>query len=149
MQPGHKIARVSAPFVIHVRARYAECDLQGHVFNAHYLTWFDMAYAELLSDAAGRRYSELVAEGIDVVVAECGIRYLSPARYDDELEVHVALEEPGNTSLTSRFTVTRDAETICEGWIRHVCFDLTAMRKRPWPSELRSAFARYQVEQLR
>lgn len=24
-----------------MRVRYVECDTQGHVFNAHYLTWFD------------------------------------------------------------------------------------------------------------
>jgi acyl-CoA thioester hydrolase len=143
------IAHVSSPFSTRVRVRYAECDMQGYVFNGHYLTWFDVAYAELLSDAAGRRYSELVAEGIDVVVAECGIRFLTPARYDDELDITVATEEPSNTSLTSRFTVARDGEPICEAWLRHVCFDLTTRRKRPWPEELRSAFPRYAAETLR
>jgi acyl-CoA thioester hydrolase len=122
--------------------------MQGYVFNAHYLTWFDMAFADLLSDAAGRRYSELVAEGVDVVVAECGIRYLTPARYDDELDIALSTEEASNTTLTSRFTVTRGGEPICEAWMRHVCFDLKQECKRPWPEELRAAFPRYRSEPL-
>jgi hypothetical protein len=59
-------------FVLPVQVRYAECDMQGHVFNAHYLTWFDMAHTALLKDALSRPYSELVASGIDVVVAGRG-----------------------------------------------------------------------------
>jgi acyl-CoA thioester hydrolase len=129
-----------------MRVRYAECDMQGYVFNAHYLTWFDVAFAEMLTDAAGRRYSEMVAEGIDVVVAECGIRYLAPARYDDELEVAVSTGKASTTTLTSRYQVTRDGESICEAWMRHVCFDLREQRKRPWPDELRAAFPHYRVE---
>ena len=31
-----------------LRVRYVECDMQGHVFNAHYLTSFDLAHTELL-----------------------------------------------------------------------------------------------------
>ena len=134
-----------APFTVTVRVRYAECDMQGHVFNAHYLTWFDMAYAELMTDALGRPFAQLVAAGTDVVVAECGVRYLAPAHFDDELAIAVSLEEPSTTSMTARFTVTRAGERICEGWVRHVCFDLQQMRKQPWPPELRSAFPRYRV----
>jgi acyl-CoA thioester hydrolase len=134
---------MSAPFTIPVRVRYAECDMQGRVFNAHYLTWFDMAHAALMSEALGRPIRELIETGIDVVVAECGIRYLAPAEFDDELLIGVALEPAGTTSMTSRFKVTRSGELITEGFIRHVCFDLNAMQKRPWPEELRAGFGRY------
>lgn len=132
-----------APFKIHVRVRYAECDMQGHVFNAHYLTWFDMAHTGLLTEALGRSYTELVASGIDVVVAESGVRYLAPARFEDELEIQVDLEEPTNSSLTSRFTVRRDGAVICEGFLRHVCVNAKQLQKTPWPEEIRAAFAPY------
>ncbi len=117
--------------------------MQGHVFNGHYLTWFDMAHTGLLTEASGRSYPELIASGIDVVVAEAGIRYLAVARFDEELEIHVELELPTNSSLTSRFAVLRDGALITTGFLRHVCVDAKAMTKRPWPSELRAAFEPY------
>jgi acyl-CoA thioester hydrolase len=131
------------PFAHSVRVRYAECDMQGHVFNAHYLTWFDMAHTALLVTALGRPYTELVASGIDFVVAESGVRYLAPARFDELLEVGVGLDPPTTSSLTSRFTICRDGERITEGFLRHVCVDAVTHEKRPWPDEVRSAFAPY------
>jgi acyl-CoA thioester hydrolase len=136
---------VSAPFHFPVRVRYAECDMQRRVFNAHYLTWFDMAHAALLSEALGRPFRELIDAGVDVVVAECGLRYLAPAEFDDELQIAITLEPAGTTSLTSRFTVRRGTEVLTEGFVRHVCFDLNAGRKRPWPQELRAGLERYTV----
>jgi acyl-CoA thioester hydrolase len=117
--------------------------MQGHVFNAHYLTWFDMAHTGLLTEALGRSYQELVASGIDVLVAESGVRYLAPARFDEKLEIGVQLDPPTNSSLTSRFAVSRDGEAIAEGFLRHVCVDARTLAKIPWPEEIRTAFAPY------
>jgi acyl-CoA thioester hydrolase len=131
------------PFVHRLRVRYAECDMQGHVFNGNYLTWFDVAHTELLREAFGN-YLNLVHEhGIDFVVAEANVRYRAPAHFDDELEIEVALEEPTTSSLTSRFTVRRGAETLTEGMLRHVCVDAQTMRKAPWPADVRAGFERY------
>lgn len=47
---------------ISIRVRYAECDMQGRVFNANYLTWFDVAHTELLRLALGS-YAALVKSG--------------------------------------------------------------------------------------
>ena len=134
---------MAVPFVIPVRVRYAECDMQGHVFNGHYLTWFDMAHTALLNEALPRPYKELVESGTDVVVAESGVRYLAPAHFDEELEIGVELEPPTNSSLTSRFTVRRGGTAITEGFLRHVCVDARTMQKKTWPDDVRSAFTPY------
>ena len=44
------------PLVTALRVRYVECDMQGHVFNGHYLTWFDIAHTEALRAATGMSY---------------------------------------------------------------------------------------------
>lgn len=134
------------PISIRVHVRYAECDMQGHVFNANYLTWFDMAHTALLTEALAMPYRELVSSGVDLVVAESGVRYLAPARFEDELEVGVELEPPTNSSLTSRFTVSRGDEVITRGFLRHVCVNPATLRKIPWPDDVRAAFAPYVSE---
>jgi acyl-CoA thioester hydrolase len=131
------------PFSIRVQVRYAECDMQGHVFNAHYLTWFDMAHTGLLTEALAMSYSEMVGGGVDVVVAESGVRYLAPARFEDDLEIAVELEPLTHSSMTSRFTITREGDVITRGFLRHVCVSATSMQKLPWPEEIREAFRPY------
>jgi len=130
-------------FSIIVRVRYAECDMQGHVFNAHYLTWFDMAHTALLTTALAQPYSAIVAGGVDIVVAESGVRYLAPARFEDELSVGVQLQEPTRTSLTSSFTIRRGEKVIATGFLRHVCVNPETMQKMAWPDEIRAALAPY------
>jgi acyl-CoA thioester hydrolase len=120
--------------------------MQGHVFNGHYLTWFDMAHTAMLTEAAGRPYAELMAGGIDVVVAEAGVRYRAPARFDDELRIALGLEPPTTTSLTSRLSVTRNGTAIASGFLRHVCVRTGTLEKLPWPDWLRDGFARYAQE---
>ncbi|MDX6700863.1 MAG: acyl-CoA thioester hydrolase [Baekduia sp.] len=132
------------PLTTRLRVRYVECDMQGHVFNAHYLTWFDLAHTDALRAATGASYAELISRhGVDFVVAESNVRYLAPARYDDELEIAVAFAAPTTSSLTSRFTVTRGAEAIATGFLRHVCVDAKTYKKAPWPDVLRTALAPY------
>jgi acyl-CoA thioester hydrolase len=135
---------VPTPLITALRVRYVECDMQGHVFNGHYLTWFDLAHTEALRAVTGVGYQELVAEhGIDFVVAESNVRYLAPAHYDDVLEIEVAFDEPTTSSLTSRFTIRRDGAVIATGALRHVCVDAKAYTKAPWPDALRAALAPY------
>jgi acyl-CoA thioester hydrolase len=133
-------------FSIGLRVRYVECDMQGHVFNGHYLTWVDMAHTELLRAATGISYTALIARhGIDFVVAEANVRYLSPAHLDDELTIAAAPDPPGTTSLTTRFAIARDDEPIADAWLRHVCVDAGSYGKAPWPDAVRDALAPYVV----
>jgi acyl-CoA thioester hydrolase len=130
-------------FVHRLRVRYVECDMQGHVFNGNYLTWFDTAHTELLREAFGNYLNLIEQHGIDFVVAEANVRYRAPAHFDDELDIAVELDAPTTSSLTSRFTVSRGAETLTEGVLRHVCVDAQTMRKAPWPDAVRAAFGDY------
>ncbi len=67
--------------------------------------------------------------GIDVVVAAAELQFRLPARFDDELIIHVAIEAPGRTSLRSRFEFRRGDELIAEATMIHVCVDATTLRE--------------------
>lgn len=132
------------PLLTALRVRYVECDMQGHVFNGHYLTYFDIAHTEALRAALGVSYAELVAEhGVDFVVAESGVRYLAPAHFDDVLEIAVTFAPPTSSSLISRFAIGRDGTAIAAGFLRHVCVDARTHAKAPWPDAFRRALAPY------
>lgn len=132
----------SATHVMPLRVRYVECDMQGRVFNAHYLTWVDMAHSEALRDIAGG-YDAMTEAGIDVVVAAAELSFRRPALFDDELVVEVRLAAPGNTSLRSEFAILRADELIAECVMTHVCVDTGTFGKSPWPAWLRDRLAEH------
>jgi acyl-CoA thioester hydrolase len=121
------------PLVTALRVRFAECDMQGHVFNAHYLMYFDLAHTEALRSASG----------VDFVVAESGVRHHAPARYDDLLEIGVTFEPPTTTSLTSRFAIACEGNEVASGFLRHVCVDARTFKKTPWPDAFREVLGPY------
>jgi acyl-CoA thioester hydrolase len=125
-----------ARYEMPLRVRYVECDMQGRVFNGHYLTWVDMAHTEAIRNVVGD-YSSIVARGIDFVVAAAQLRFRQPATFDDELLVQVAIHPPGRTSLRSEFTILRGDEVIAECFMTHVCVDATTFAKQPWPDWIR------------
>ena len=123
-----------------LRVRYVECDMQGRVFNGHFLTWVDMAFSEALREVFGG-YDAVTDRGVDFVVTATELHFRSPARFDDELVVDVALEPPGNTSLRSRYTISRGTDLIAEVSMVHVCVDATTFEKQPCPGWFRDALA--------
>src|ERR1700760_2560504 len=91
-----------------VRVRYAETDQMGVVYHANYLVWLEVARVEFIT-AAGFRYRDMETEGFLLAVAEANCRYLSPARFDDEVEIHTTI-----TEANARF-VSFDYELVCMG----------------------------------
>jgi acyl-CoA thioester hydrolase len=133
-------------FVHHLRVRYNECDAQGHVFNANYLVYFDVTLTELWREALGS-YEALTAAGLDLVVAEVGVRFRAPARFDDELEIALDVERLGNTSMVSAIAIARNGDMLAEGRIVHIFVHADRLgEKAPIPDHLRRMLQRYGVE---
>jgi acyl-CoA thioester hydrolase len=132
-------------FVHHLRVRYNECDAQGHVFNANYFAYFDIALTELWRDAFGS-YEALMAEGVDLVVAEASARFRAPARFDDELQITLEVERLGNTSMVSAIEIARDRKTLADGRIVHIFVRADRLgEKVPIPDHVRQVLQRYSV----
>lgn len=136
------------PLVQQLRVRYAECDQQGVVFNAHYLTWFDMNMIELWRAAFGS-YQAAVDRGLDIVVAAAELRFLASARFDDLVTLEVLVAHLGTTSVVTHHAVTRGAELLVEGSLRHVTVDATSLAKTPIPDWFRGGLAPWTIHEPR
>ena len=136
-------------FVHELRVRYGECDPQSIVFNANYLLYFDVAFTELWRAAVGP-WQDMVARGIDAVVAEAHLSFRAPARYDDDLELRAQILRLGETAVTTGIDVMRDGDLLVAGRLRHVCVSTPSstdsMRSQPWPPDIRAGLARYASE---
>lgn len=124
-----------------IRVRYNECDPQGHVFNANYLAYFDLAMTELWRELGG--YVAMRETGTDMVVAEATIRYRAALGFDDPADLIVRHIRLGNTSMTSELAIERDGETAADGELRHVFVDLAKGETRPIPEGVRAGLSQY------
>ncbi len=131
------------PFRHQLRVRWSECDLQGVVFYPQYLAYLDHTVTELWREAVGP-YTEMIPEhGVDMVVAEAGMRYRASARFEDELEIAATITRLGSTSITTAFRIERDGELLTEGELRHVFVDPQTFAKREMPASIRRGLERF------
>ncbi len=121
-----------------LRVRYSEIDGQGIVFNAHYLTYFDVALNEYLRHIAFD-YHEMVATlQLDFRLVKSEVEYLGPIRFDDVLSIGVRPGRVGTTSLTWELGIFKPEEEKCyaTGRIIWVCMDVTEQKPHPLPPQL-------------
>jgi acyl-CoA thioester hydrolase len=132
------------PLVHTLRIRYAECDLQGVAFNAHYLGYFDTSITELWRAAYGG-YRVMLDRGLDMVLAEARVRFLRPARFDDELELAVAVRHLGNTSFRTEHVARCAGHAVAQGELRHVLVERPTGVKTTIPDWMREGLERWTV----
>jgi acyl-CoA thioester hydrolase len=94
----------------------------GIVYHSNYLIWMEVGRVELFR-AAGLRYRDFEQEtGLQLAVVEANCRYISPARYDDEVIVRAAMRE-ANARLVVIGYEMRNADTgeaLAEGFTKHI-----------------------------
>jgi acyl-CoA thioester hydrolase len=133
---------VAAPFVHELRVRYGECDLQGVVFNANYLLYFDVGITELWR-AAVCPWQEMVERGVDAVVADANLSFRAPARYDDVLRLELHVAHLDDTSVTTAIDVRRDGELLVQGRLRHVIVDGKTWKRTQMPDWIRDGLKQF------
>lgn len=122
-----------------LRVRFAETDAQAVVFNGNYLTYYDVAWTEYFR-ALGFSYSDLIASGVDTVLARTTMEFKTPARFDDLLEVYVRVSKIGETSAVFDFEIYRQGDEQLTGKASsvYVCVDPKTLRPVRVPDDLRA-----------
>ena len=109
-------------FVWPVRVYWEDTDAGGIVFYANYLKFFERARTEWLRSRGISQARLRETTGGIFVVSDTQLRYLNPARLDDELLVTAQALEIGRASLTIRQRAVRHTAgrplLLCEGSIR-------------------------------
>jgi acyl-CoA thioester hydrolase len=121
--------------ITRLRVRYADTDAMGWVYYANYLIYFEVGRTELIRKK-WRSYSDIEADGLRLPVVETGCRYISGARYDDELDIDTVLTFTSAYRMRLEYRVLK-AETntlVAEGFTEH-CFLTPDGRIRKIPEE--------------
>ncbi len=108
----------------------------GVVHHAAYLPWLEEARVAYLR-AIGHPYVEVRAAGIDIAVIEVAVRYLAPARFDDEIDIDVTLGAATAARFPISYVLSRGTETIATATTTHACLDAATGRPVRVPAWLR------------
>jgi acyl-CoA thioester hydrolase len=136
---------VTEPFAHSLRVRYAECDPQGVVFNAHYLAYLDASMTELWRAAFGG-YQAMLDRGLDMVVVQTELRFHSPARFDELLQLEVSVARLGNTSISTAHRISHEGNLVADGVLHHVLVDRQTLAKAAIPDWIRDGLAQWAQE---
>ncbi|MBK6767191.1 MAG: acyl-CoA thioesterase [bacterium] len=127
--------------VARVRVRYAETDAMGWVYYACYYHYFEVARSEMIR-GLWKSYRRIEDEdGLRLPVIESGCKYVSGARYEDELDIETELHLQG-ARLRFQYTVRQalTSELVSTGFTVH-CFASHDGRPKRAPSAFLMLFA--------
>jgi acyl-CoA thioester hydrolase len=122
---------VLARSVVRLRVRFYETDLMGIVHHGSYVGYLEVARVEWLR-RRGVTYASWAQRGLHMAVVDLTLRYRAPARFDDEIDVEVALGEWRAASIRFDYRVLRAADglLLAEGSTRLACVDDKGALKR-------------------
>jgi acyl-CoA thioester hydrolase len=133
------IAPSSSVFRHRLRVYWEDTDAGGVVFYANYLKFFERARTEWLRDLGFGQQRLKDEAGAMFIVSDTSVRYLRPARLDDELDVTVLVREAGRVALTILQEAWHGDVLLAEGSIRIGCVDAGTFKPRRIPSEILEA----------
>lgn len=126
------------PFVWRFRVYYEDTDLSGVVYHANYLRWFERGRTEWLRAQGFSQQYLLEKAGFAFTVARMDLRFLRPARLDDEIDVSTEISEMGRVTLSLAQKIVRvgEEQSLCEAEVKVACVDVHNFRPRKIPVEL-------------
>ena len=124
---------------ITLSTRWADNDAYGHVNNAIYYAWFDSAVNQWL---VGQGLLDIMAGDPVALVVDTRCRYFAPLCFPGNVDVGLAIERVGTSSVTYRLGVFAAGSAIpaAEGHFVHVAVSRADHRPVPWPEAWRGAF---------
>jgi acyl-CoA thioester hydrolase len=119
-----------------VTTRWADNDSYGHVNNVVYYAWFDSAVNEWLIRAG---LLDVAAGDPIGLVVETGCRYASPLSFPEPVEIGLAVERIGKSSVRYGLGVfaKNNSEPSAQGHFTHVYVDRATRRPAAIPTSWR------------
>lgn len=106
-----------------IQIRYSDCDMGGHVHNAVYLNYFEIARIGFFLAGLGEKW-DWKKDGL--IIRKNTIEYFVPTFIEDRINIEVACNHIGGKSFTLTYAVkNQDGILKAQGESVVVCFDYT------------------------
>ncbi len=128
------------------RVEFADTDMGNLVHFSRFFVFMETAEHEFLKTLGTTVHFEHEGRKFGWPRLEAHCRYLSPARYGDELEIHLKVRRKGRRAMTYDFTFDIGDRRIAEGTISSICCVLDGpegLESIPIPEPLASQLAEH------
>jgi acyl-CoA thioester hydrolase len=124
--------------------RAGDTDYTGFVFNARVVEWFSIGRIETLRSRKitylndGRLAVDGRPQDVSLVVGEVYVRFHSPAKFDDLVQLQTRIMEVKDKTIKFRFEVRKssDRKILVTGSSTSVCIDRRTVRSANIPNDL-------------
>jgi acyl-CoA thioester hydrolase len=127
------------PFVWPIRVYYEDSDAQGVVYYANYFKFMERARTEWIRSLGIEQDVMMQHDRRIFVVVGTEARFISPARFNDQLAVTASLLELSRASFLIDqmiFRDTIDGELLCRGTIRAAFLNADTLKPARLPETL-------------
>lgn len=126
--------------VFALRVYYEDTDLAGIVYYANYLKFIERARTEFVRTLGVDQAALKARDGIVFAVRRVEADYLSPARFDDELQVMTTVQATSGARIVLKQDVARAGEVLFSAMVTLVALDESG-RARRMPADIRRVFS--------
>ncbi|HET8705989.1 MAG TPA: tol-pal system-associated acyl-CoA thioesterase [Pseudomonadales bacterium] len=134
-------------FSIPIRVYIEDTDAGGIVYYVNYLKFMERVRTEFIRHL-GFQHNKLMEENLLFVVHSADVKYLSPARIDQQLVSVLQIQALGKASIVFAQQVKRadTQQILCQAIIKVACVNPTTFKPRSISPVLAEALKRYQEE---
>lgn len=131
-----------SPLVARVQVRTYELDSFGHVNNSVYLNYLEEARSEYLRQM-GLSFHDFAALGVQLVIVEAHVKYVSPARYGDEIEIAGTFRDvrPASLFIDYHLRAVGSDRVLATATTKGAFIEAATGKPTRAPEPFRSAFA--------
>ncbi len=123
-----------------IRIYYEDTDAGGVVFYANYLKFFERARTEMLRSKGFEQDELMNNDNIIFAVRSINVDYLSPAHFNEQINVSSEISRLKKVSLIFEQSITRENKVLCKATVTIACLDAKTMRPKVIPPLLRAEF---------
>jgi acyl-CoA thioester hydrolase len=139
-----KAPRLSAAplFSWRVRVYYEDTDLGGVVYYANYLKFLERARTEWLRSLGFAQTGLASEHGVVFVVRSIALDYLKPARFDDMLQITVAIADVGASRIGLAQRARRGADDLVTADVDIACVQTATFKPVRIPGAILAAIGK-------
>lgn len=90
-----------------IQLRFADMDSLGHVNNANYLTYIELARCNYLNEVLG---IPVDFSDLSVILAKAELNFLKPVKFGDEIVIQCGCTRIGNKSFDLSYHITQKSK---------------------------------------
>ncbi len=126
-----------------IEMRFADLDMMGHVNNAVYFTYMEIARAKYWKQALNWDWKTT-----GIIIGQASIDYIVPILLNDKVNMYVRTSRIGKTSFDLEYLIVKDVNgkeiTCSKGKTVCVAFDYSSKKPTPIPDKERNKMIEFE-----